>query len=70
MIKVIGNKNCSHCEMVKQKLKQNNIEFEYVLFTEVENSLELRKEAMKKGLMSFPMILENGSLVDLQEVLA
>lgn len=70
MIKVIGNENCSRCEMTKQILKQNNIEFEYTLFSELDNQLELKKEAMLKGMMNFPIIIKDEVIVDLQEVLA
>ena len=56
--------------MTKQILKQNNIEFEYTLFSELENQLEIRKQAMSKSMMSFPIILKDNELVTLQEVLA
>lgn len=70
MIKIIGNENCSRCEMTKLILTQNNIEFEYDLFSNLDNQLELRKEAMSKGMMSFPIIIKDGVMVELQEVLA
>ena len=70
MIKIIGNENCSRCEMTKLILTQNNIEFEYDLFSNLDNQLELRKEAMSKGMMSFPIIIKDGVMVKLQEVLA
>lgn len=69
MIKIIGNENCSRCEMTKLILTQNNIEFEYDLFSNLDNQLELRKEAMSKGMMSFPIIIKDGVMVELQEVL-
>lgn len=56
--------------MTKQILKQNNIEFEYTLFSELDNQLELKKEAMLKGMMNFPIIIKDEVIVDLQEVLA
>ena len=70
MIKVIGTENCSRCEMTKQILKQNNIEFKYSLFSELDNQLEIRKEAMSKGMINFPIVLKDGEMVELQEVLA
>jgi len=69
LIKIIGNENCSRCEMTKLILTQNNIEFEYDLFSNLDNQLELRKEAMSKGMMSFPIIIKDGVMVELQEVL-
>ena len=55
--------------MTKLILTQNNIEFEYDLFSNLDNQLELRKEAMSKGMMSFPIIIKDGVMVELQEVL-
>ena len=70
LIKVIGNENCSRCEMTKRILTQNNIEFEYDLFSNLDNQLEIRKQAMAKGMLNFPIVLKDGEMVELQEVLA
>ena len=70
MIKVIGTENCSRCEMTKLILTQNNIEFEYDLFSNLDNQLEIRKQAMAKGMLNFPIVLKDGEMVELQEVLA
>lgn len=69
MIKVIGNTNCSRCAMTKKILEKNNIEFEYVLITDLDNQSELLEEATQKGLMSFPLIIKDGTMISLQEVI-
>lgn len=43
MIKVYSKPNCVQCEMTKEFLKQNNVEFEEVNVFEEEEALELIK---------------------------
>ena len=69
MILVIGNENCSRCEITKKLLTDKNIEFDYKLFSSLDNQLEVRKMAMSKGMMNFPLIMNGGELVELSEVL-
>lgn len=69
MITLIGTENCSRCNMTKEILKNNNVEFEYKLFTELDNQLEVRKIAMSKGMVNFPLIMKDNDLVELQEVI-
>lgn len=69
MVKIVGNDGCSRCEIVKGILKQKNIDFEYALFSEIKEVDELQKKAVEKGVMSFPIILKDGEIVDFQEVI-
>ena len=40
MIKVYSKHNCVQCEMTKEFLKQNNVEFEEINIEENEEALE------------------------------
>lgn len=71
MIKVIGTKNCSRCVTVKNILVSKNIEFEYFLLEELENSdkekyMNLAKENNQS---QFPLIVKNEKLIDVKELL-
>lgn len=72
MIKVIGKKNCSACEMTKTILKNKGIEFEYELLDEIEESLrkEYIKLAREQGMLSMPLIIKENKIIKLQEVIA
>ena len=70
MITLIGTENCSRCNVTKNLLTEKGIEFEYKLFTSLDNQLEIRKEAIIKGMANFPFIMKDGELVELQEVIA
>jgi glutaredoxin len=64
MILVIGNENCSRCEITKKLLTDKNIKFDYKLFSSLDNQLEVRKMAMSNGMASFPLIMKDGELVE------
>lgn len=71
MIKVIGNKGCSRCEMVKNILSNKNVEYEYVLFSDLEKKeqdkvLDLSKSA---GQLSFPIIMKGENIIDIKEII-
>ena len=55
--------------MTKKILDANGIDFDYKLFSSLDNQLEVRKMAMSKGMASFPLIMKDGELVELSEVL-
>ena len=71
MIKVIGKENCGACMMAKKVLTRKGVEFEYVYLDELEE--EERKEVLRmsdeQGMRSMPLIVKDGKLVTLQEVL-
>ena len=71
MIKVIEKENCGACMMAKKVLTRKGVEFEYVYLDELEE--EERKEVLRmsdeQGMRSMPLIVKDGKLVTLQEVL-
>ena len=70
MILVIGSKNCSKCKTVKGILDDKKIEYTYKIiddFTGEEQSSYL-KMAKEKGLLSFPLIIKDNNIINLQEV--
>lgn len=58
MITVYSKPNCVQCEMTKEFLKQNNIEFEEVNVFEDEEALELIK---LHGFQRLPVVTRNNS---------
>lgn len=58
MIKVYSKPNCVQCEMTKEFLKQNNVEFEEVNVFEDEEALELIK---LHGFKRLPVVTRNNS---------
>ena len=71
MIKVIGKENCGACMMAKKVLTRKGVDFEYVYLDELEE--EEREEILRmsdeQGMRSMPLIIKDGKLVTLQEVL-
>ena len=71
MIKVIGKENCGACMMAKKVLTRKGVDFEYVYLDELEE--EEREEILRmsdeQGMKSMPLIIKDGKLVTLQEVL-
>ena len=71
MIKVIGKENCGACMMAKKVLTRKGVDFEYVYLDELEE--EERKEVLsmsdEQGMRSMPLIVKDGKLVTLQEVM-
>lgn len=58
MITVYSKPNCVQCEMTKEFLKQNNIEFEEVNVFEDEEALDLIKS---HGFQRLPVVTRNNS---------
>ena len=71
MIKVIGKENCGACMMAKKVLTRKGVDFEYVHLDELdaEEREVVLKMADKQGMRSMPLIVKDGKLVTLQEVL-
>jgi arsenate reductase-like glutaredoxin family protein len=70
MYLLIGKKNCISCEIMKTKLQNNNIEFEYQLFNELSNEVSFKYLTMARdsGLLEFPLIIKDGKMIDHKEV--
>jgi len=61
MVKVFTTVACSHCFVLKQFLKEHNIEFEEI---DVSQDKKAREEMIKKsGQMEVPVIEINGEMV-------
>ena len=58
MVTVYSKPNCVQCEMTKEFLKQNNIEFEEVNVFEDEEALEL---IQSHGFKRLPVVTRNNS---------
>ena len=58
MITVYSKHNCVQCEMTKEFLKQNNVEFEEVNVLEEEEALEL---IQLHGFKRLPVVTRNNS---------
>ena len=71
MIKVIGKENCGACMMAKKVLTRKGVDFEYVYLDELEEEerAEVLKMADEQGMRSMPLIVKDGKLITLQEVL-
>lgn len=71
MIKVIGKKNCSSCAMVKTLLTNNKIEYTYELLEDLDETSQQQymDMAIEKGVMSMPLIIKDGELISIKEVI-
>lgn len=58
MIKVYSKPKCVKCEMTKEFLKANHVEFEEINVEEDEEALDLIK---KHGFQRLPVVTRNGS---------
>lgn len=71
MITVIGTNGCGQCISVKNKLEQNNIQFEYKLFntySDIEQD-KILAMAEEKGISSFPIIIQDGEIKKVKDIL-
>jgi glutaredoxin len=71
MYLLIGKNNCINCEIMKTKLQNNNIEFEYQLFNELSKEVSFRYLTMAResGFLEFPLIIKDGKMIDHKEVI-
>lgn len=71
MVRLIGSKGCSRCEMVKNILNSRGIDYDYILFEDLseEDKKRIRKEAVEKGLMSMPIIQKDGVIVSIKDLM-
>lgn len=70
MIKVMGEKGCSRCEITKQILKNKGLTFEYVLLSEQseDEQIKILSLAQEKGMMHMPLILKDDKLIEIKEI--
>lgn len=59
-VEIYTSNSCGYCNMAKDYFKENNIE--YIEYNVSENS-QYRKDLMKKGYMSVPVIVIEGEEV-------
>ena len=72
MILILGKQNCSACDMAKTVLTNKGIEFTYRLLDELEPEAkkDYIKQAREQGKLSMPIIIKDGKILTLQEVIA
>ena len=66
MVTVIGKNNCSSCEMTKNILNNKGVEYEYKMFEDLHNEEQAK---LRKIARSFPILLIDGEVKTLQEVI-
>lgn len=71
MITLIGLKDCNACTMTKNILKNNNIDFEYLLYEDLsqEEQNKYTKMATDNNQLSMPLIIKDNKLITLQDLL-
>jgi glutaredoxin len=69
-IELIGKNNCNRCEIVKNILKNKNINFVYIDFNTLSDYEQSRylNIASSSNANSFPLIIKNNKLINIQEV--
>lgn len=65
-ILLVGKQGCSKCEMIKGILNKRNIEFRYLL---IEDNPEYKNMIVNENKGMYPLILRNGQVVGLRDVL-
>lgn len=70
MVRVIGSRGCSRCEITKQILKKKGVEFSYELISDLPDEEQelLNNLAQEKGLLQMPLILKDNELVEIKEI--
>lgn len=71
MIRIISNKSCLNCRIVKETLKKKGIAFTEELIDSLsqEEQDKLMDMASQKRLLKMPLILKQGELTTLNELL-
>ena len=70
MVRVIGDKGCSRCEITKQILKNKGVIYEYILMSElpIEEQEKLNSMALESKMLQMPLILKDDKLVEVKEI--
>lgn len=65
MLKVIGKNGCSACVVLKERLTQEGIEFEYVMFEDIDAKAkrEYVTKSRNAGIQRFPMVFKDDEVV-------
>lgn len=71
MYLIIGNENCSRCEVVKNILANKEIQFNYVRLNDMSDEdqqkyIELARESKR---FEMPLIIKDEQILSLQEVI-
>lgn len=70
-IRIIGTKNCSRCEMVKNLLTSKKIEFNYQIIDDLNE--DEKNEIMNLGELnnqrSFPFLISGEKLLTINEII-
>ena len=65
MLKVIGKNGCGACVLLKEKLISEGVEFEYMMFEDID--IKARREYVAKsrnaGIQRFPMVFKDDEVV-------
>jgi len=71
LIRVIGNNNCSRCDITKQILTNKGIKFEYEVLSDLpeEKQKELLKKARLKAQLNMPLIFKDDEIIDIKEIM-
>jgi glutaredoxin len=70
MYTIIGREGCTHCQIIKELMKENGIEFQYKMMDEIPKTerFEYIKVAKQNGQVSLPIILKDGVFIKTTEV--
>lgn len=71
MIDIIGSKNCSRCNMIKNIFNQKNTLYNYYIFEDLSNEVqsEILKIAQSNGFTNFPLIFVDKEIKDVKEIM-
>ena len=70
MLEVYGKKDCARCSQVKSLLDKRGIEYEYTdMFGDMVDTEYYLYKVMHENKRLYPLILEDGEVVQLSEVL-
>ena len=68
---LLGNTNCTRCDMVKNILTDNKISFEYELLEDLPSEVKAKYIAMarEKKMMQMPIIIKDDEVVELKDII-
>ena len=71
LLKIIGEELCGRCSTVLNLLNNKEVQHDYIKLKDLpkEKQKSLINKARKKKQLAFPLILKDGEIVTLQEVL-
>jgi glutaredoxin len=71
MVLVIGQENCVRCNITKNILDKNKIQYEYKKITDLsqEQQEKYMKIAEDKNLLNFPIIIVNDLAIELNDLI-